>query len=126
MAASTKKSSSRWRATDWPKSVGIYGMRTIDRCAMCIYSAVTSALAICVLGLLLLPEIRSLFRRQSMTPNPTTRKLPVPVRQGSDIFAIMPDGERVKVDPLAAKTHAMAWVDVISGLAVYQGTKLPD
>lgn len=103
-------------------------MRTIDRCAMCIYSAVTSALAICVLGLLLLPEIRSLFRRQSMTPapDPNRRRLPIPIRQGSDIFAIMPDGERVKVDPLAAKTHAMAWVDVVTGLAVYQGTKLPD
>lgn len=125
MAKPTGKSSSKWPATDWLRRVGIYGMRTIDRCAMCIYSAATSVLVICVCAVLFLPEFLSRNRQASMT-QPQPRKLPIPMRSGGEIFAIMPDGERVKIDPLAAKSHAMAWVDVISGLAVFESTRIRD
>lgn len=88
-------------------------------------SAFSAALACFVLALVLILDAMK-FRRQSKTPNLTTRKLPIPVRNGGDIFAIMPDGSRVKVDPLAAVTHARAWNDVVFGGYVHERTKLPD
>ena len=50
----------------------------------------------------------------------------MPIRDGSDIFAIMPDGERVAVEPLAASSHAKAWLEVCAGAMVHEKTKLPD
>lgn len=57
---------------------------------------------------------------------PFTRKLPIPIRQGSDIFVIMPDDTRVPVEPLAASQHAKAWMDVVGGAMVYEKTKIRD
>lgn len=53
-----------------------------------------------------------------------TRTLPIPIRQGSDIFVIMPDDSRVAIDPLVAATHARAWAEVVTGALVYEKTKL--
>lgn len=62
--------------------------------------------------------------RPLTTPRPTTRKLPIPLREGSDIFVIMPDGERVPVEPLAASSHAQAWAEVVAGAFCYEKTKI--
>lgn len=76
-----------------------------------------------------LPKRRAPSRSTSPSPQPRrlaipVRKLPIPVRDGSDIFAIMDDGSRIPVTPLAASTHAKAWLEVVSGAMVYEKTKL--
>lgn len=79
-----------------------------------------------VLGLIVLSDLRRSRRLQSKTPTPPfRRKLPIPIREGSQIIAVMPDGERVPVDSLAAVTHAKAWQEVVGGALVYQMTKPP-
>ena len=56
-------------------------------------------------------------------PAKPTRTLPIPIRQGSEIFVIMLDDRRVKIEALHAALHAKAWVDVVAGLAVYEAGK---
>lgn len=94
--------------------------------SMC--SALTSVLACFVLLLVIIPDIVTFRRRQSKTPapGPNTRQLPIPLRQGSDIFALMPDGTKVPVTPLSASTHAKAWMEVVAGAMVWEKTKLLD
>ena len=78
-----------------------------------------------VLGLIVLSDLRRGQRLQSTTPtHPFRRKLPIPIREGSQIIAVMPDGERLPVDSLAAVTHAKAWQDAVGGALVYELTKL--
>lgn len=80
-----------------------------------------------VLGLIVLSDLRRSRRLQSKTPTPQfRRKLPIPIRVGSQIIAVMPDGERVPVDSLAAVTHAQAWQEVVGGALVYELTKRRD
>lgn len=80
-----------------------------------------------VLSLIVLSDLRRSRRLQSTTPTPPfRRKLPIPIRVGSQIIAVMPDGERVPVDSLAAVTHAQAWQEVVGGALVYEMTKLRD
>lgn len=125
MAVNTAQSSNANTQGSWPKRAMTSAMLWSCRFMSGLVCRLWSALVFAALAVLLLPDLLPRRTRQSMT-QPTTRKLPLPVRHGSDIFAIMPDGERVKVDPLAAKTHAMAWVDVVTGVAVYERTKLPN
>ena len=62
--------------------------------------------------------------RKPKTQTPNLRSLPVPIRDGGDIFAIMPDGSRIAVEPLAASSHAQAWAAVVAGAMVFEKTKL--
>lgn len=83
-----------------------------------------------VLSLIVLSDLRRSRRLQSTTPTPQlkpkppARRLPIPVREGSQIIAVMPDGERLPVDSLAAVTHAKAWQEAVGGALVYELTKL--
>lgn len=82
-----------------------------------------------VLSLIVLSDLRRSRTLQSKTPTHQlktklqVRRLPIPVREGSQIIAVMPDGERVPVDSLAAVTHAKAWQDVVGGALVHHLTK---
>lgn len=78
-----------------------------------------------VLSLIVLSDLRRSRRLQSTIQTPQfRRKLPIPIREGSQIIAVMPDGERVPVDSLAAVTHAKAWQEAVGGALVYELTKL--
>ena len=57
-----------------------------------------------------------------LTTRKHQRKLPVPMREGSDVYALMPDGTKIKLSPLEAVTHAGAWGEVIRGAFVHQST----
>lgn len=59
------------------------------------------------------------------SPKPFLRKLPIPEREGSDIYVVNPDGSRIRLEPLEAKLQAEAWSEVIFGAFVYEKTKLP-
>lgn len=62
--------------------------------------------------------------KQSTSPPQNRRKLPVPIREGSDIFVLNPDGSKVALDALEAKVQAEAWNSVISGAFVYEKTRV--
>jgi hypothetical protein len=94
-------------------------------CAAMLLRATGLVLGMCVLGAWLLLDALP-KRGQSQSISPPARRLPIPVRDGGDIFAIMPDGERVAVTPLAASSHAKAWLEVCAGAMVHEKTKLPD
>jgi len=75
-----------------------------------------------------LPKFGS-SRSTSRTPAPhkqgtPARKLPIPLREGSDIFVLNPDGSKVALDALEAKVQAEAWNSVISGAYVYEKTRV--
>jgi len=38
----------------------------------------------------------------------------------------MPDGSRIPVEPLAASSHAKAWMEVVAGAYVFHETKIRD
>lgn len=106
------------------------GRTSITRYASSLLISIVSGAWHLLVMLVLLPWLcldflpkRGLSR--STFPSPNLRKLAIPVRDGSDIFAIMPDGSRIPVTPLAASTHAKAWLEVVSGAMVYEKTKLP-
>ena len=63
--------------------------------------------------------------KQSTSQAPQKRKLAIPVREGSDIFVLNPDGSKVALDALEAKVQAQAWFEVVSGAMVFEKTKLP-
>lgn len=53
-----------------------------------------------------------------------TRTLPIPIREGRQVYVIMPDGQKVPIDPLVASEHMKAWVGVIGGLYVREETDI--
>jgi hypothetical protein len=128
MGDSTVNTSNNWRATGWLKSTATYGRRTLLQLLTWIVSAGMLAWVCFVCALILLPDIVSFRRRQSKTqePGPNTRPLPIPIRVGGDIFALMPDGSRVPVSPLSASTHAQAWLEVVAGAMVFEKTRIKD
>lgn len=74
-------------------------------------------------GFLLYVCLDLLKRKSNQSTFPPVRTLPIPIRDGSDIFAVMPDGSRIPVTPLAAASQARAWLDVVAGAMVYEKTK---
>lgn len=67
------------------------------------------------LSLDFLPKRRS---KQLTSPPLNRRKLQTPLREGSDIFVLNPDGTKVPVTRLEAVTQARAWNDVCFGAFV--------
>lgn len=66
------------------------------------------------------------YLQKSMSSRLTTRthqrRLPIPQREGSDVYVLMPDGTKIKLSPLEAVTHAGAWGEVIRGAFVHRMT----
>ena len=54
------------------------------------------------------------------SPTPFRRKLQIPLREGSQIFVLNPDGTKVPVTRLEAVNQARAWNDVCFGAYVFQ------
>jgi hypothetical protein len=54
------------------------------------------------------------------SPAPHRRLLQIPLREGSDIFVLNPDGAKVPVSRLEAVTQARAWNDACFGAFVYE------
>lgn len=108
------------KLASWPKRGMTLAGRSISLLLGWLLWVLACLPATFVLVWMILPSI---FRKQSPMPN-QTRILPIPIRQGSDIFVIMPDGRRVAIDPLVAITHGKAWAEVVAGALVYEKTKL--
>lgn len=91
----------------------------------CMHAAMLAVVLLVLLPWLaldFLPSRRGSSR--STSPSPQRRKLPIPIREGSDIFAIMDDGSKVALDALEAKVQAQAWFEVVSGGYVFEKTKI--
>lgn len=94
-------------------------------CAAMLFRATVLALAIPVLAVYLIPDfLPKLGSSRSTSPSPQRRKLPIPIREGSDIFVLNPDGSKVALDALEAKVQAEAWSNVVMGAYVFEKTKL--
>jgi hypothetical protein len=98
-------------------------MRLILRLLEWLCWMLVCLVAMCVLAWAVLSDA---FQEKPVEPPKPTRKLPIPIRQGKQIFVIMPDDSRVEVEPLAAATHARAWLDVVAGGYVRSVTELPE
>ena len=57
-------------------------------------------------------------------PSPQRRKLPIPIREGSDIFVLNPDGTKIALDALEAKVQAEAWNNVVMGAFVFEKSRI--
>jgi hypothetical protein len=58
------------------------------------------------------------------SPTPFRRKLQIPLREGSQIFVLNPDGTKVALEPLEAKLQAEAWFQVVAGGFVFEKTRI--
>ena len=110
----------RTKPASWPKHAVMFAARWISLSLelLCWVLASLAAMSALAWGIL-----SSVFQESSVKPEKPSRKLPIPIRQGSEIFVIMPDDSRVKIEALHAASHARAWVDVVAGLAVYEAGK---
>lgn len=94
-------------------------------CAAMLFRAIVFPLVLFGLALYLLPDLFPRRGSRRLTAQPQNlRKLQRPLRDGSDIFVLNPDGTKVAVEPLEASNQARAWLDVVSGAMVYEKTKL--
>lgn len=116
--------------TSWSKRVRTSIARSTWQLSSWSLRTIAYLAGLFVLSLIVLSDLRRSRRLQSTTltpqlkPKPPARQLPIPIRVGSQIIAVMPDGERVPVDSLAAVTHAQAWQEAVGGALVYELTKL--
>lgn len=115
------------RMMSYFSQAGIATWLSIYWCAAMLFRATALVLAIPVLAVYLIPDFLPKFgssRSTSRTPQhpkqgTPARKLPIPLREGSDIFVLNPDGSKVALDALEAKVQAQAWFEVVSGAMVY-------
>jgi len=100
---------------------------------LCVFSPmifIVSAVWYLLVMLVLLPWLALDYlpsrrgRSHLTSPKNPPRKLPIPIREGSDIFVLNPDGSKVALDALEAKVQAQAWFEVVSGGYVYEKTKI--
>lgn len=92
----------------------------------CMHAAMLAVVMLVLLPWLALDFLPSRRDRSRSTfPSPPRRKLPIPIREGSDIFVLNPDGSKVALDALEAKLQAQAWFEVVSGGYVFERTRLP-
>lgn len=110
----------RTKPASWPKLAVMFAGRWISFSLEWASWALASLAAISALAWGILSSV---FQESSVKPEKPGRKLPIPIRQGSEIFVIMPDDSRVKIEAIHAASHARAWVDVVAGLAVHEVTK---
>lgn len=116
--------------TSWSKRVRTSIARSTWQLSSWLLRTIAYLAGLFVLSLIVLSDLRRSQRLQSKTrtpplkPKPPGRQLPIPIRVGSQIIAVMPDGERVSVDSLAAVTHAQAWQEVVGGALVYELTRV--
>lgn len=111
--------------TSWSKRVMTLIARSTWQLSSWLSQTIAYLVGSFVLGLIVLSDLRRSRRLQSKIQTPQfRRKLPIPIREGSQIIAVMPDGERLPVDSLAAVTHAKAWQEVVGGALVYELTRL--
>ena len=105
----------------WLKRAAMAGLRFAFLLLSGLWSATWYLLVFAVLlpwlSLDLLPKRRS---KQLTSQAPFRRKLQTPLREGSDIFVLNPDGTKVPVTRLEAVTQARAWNDVCFGAYVFQ------
>lgn len=121
----TKKSSPPRSVATWLKRAGTRVAQCGSWLLICIVSAVWYLLVL----LVLLPWLCLDFlpkRRSKPLTSPPVRKLQIPLREGSDIFALMPDGTKVALEPLEASRVAQMWTEVVSGAWCYEKTRLRD
>lgn len=120
-----RNSSLRKLTGSWLKRAAMAGLRFAFLLLSGLWSATWYLLVFA--GLLLWLSLDLLPSRKSKpltSPTPNRRKLPVPIREGSDIFVIMPDGTKVDIEPLQAKLYAEEWYQVIAGAFVYERTRI--
>ena len=121
----TKKSSAPRLLATWLKQAATRAGQCASWLLICIVSGVWYLLVLAVLlPWLCLDFLPKRGSKPLTSPIPNRRLLPLPIRDGSDIFVIMPDGERVPVEPLAASSHAKAWVEVCAGAFCYEKTRI--
>jgi hypothetical protein len=80
-----------------------------------------------LLGLLLYVSRDFFPKRKSKpltSPAHRLRKLPRIYREGSDIFAEMPDGSKIALEPLEVKLYAMDCFEVICAGLVWEKTRI--
>ena len=94
-------------------------------CAAMLFRVTALALGIVVLVVCVILD--SLPKRKSKpltSQAPNRRKLPLPIREGSTIFVLNPDGSRTDLTALEAVTQARAWNDVCFGALVRRETEI--
>jgi hypothetical protein len=121
----TKKSSPTRLAATWLKQAATRAGQCASWLLICIVSVGWYLLVLLVLlPWLALDFIPSRKSKPLTSPMRPPRLLPAPLREGSDIFVIMPDGTKVAMEPLQAKLYAEEWYQVISGAWVYEKTRI--
>jgi hypothetical protein len=118
-----KKSSPTRLAATWLRQAATRA----GQCASWLLISIVTAGWFLLVLLVLLPWLALDFlpsrKSKQLTSHPR-RKLPLPIREGSDIFVINPDGTKVALEPLEAKLQAEAWFQVVSGAFVFEKTRI--
>jgi len=93
--------------------------------AATLFRAIALVVGILVLAVFIAPDFLPKRRSKQLTsPTPNPRRLPRPIREGSDIFVLNPDGTKVALEPLEAKLQAEAWFQVVAGGFVFEKTRV--
>jgi len=115
----TSKSLTASAIDTWKKRAGITLTRIVFLPLISIVHVVWLVGVLCVLlpwlSLDFLPKRRS---KQLTSQPPNRRRLQTPLREGSAVFVLNPDGTKVPVTRLEAVTQARAWNDVCFGAFV--------
>lgn len=110
-------------AASWTKRKAIRTLLFCWQCVSYIFSLGFYLLAMC--GFVLWLAMDFLPKKKSMsTPEPRRRKLPIPIREGGKVYAILPDDSRVEIEILTAASHARAWTECVTGVAVWEQTRV--
>jgi hypothetical protein len=116
-----KKSSPTKLAATWLKQAATRAGQCGSWLLICTVSVGWFLMALLVLlpwlALDFLPSRKS---KQLTSQVPFRRKLQIPLREGSQIFVLNPDGTKVPVTRLEAVNQARAWNDVCFGAYVFQ------
>lgn len=110
-------------AASWIKRKAIRTLLFCWQCVSYMFSLAFYLLAMCGFVLWLMMDFRP-KKRSTNIPEPYKRQLPIPVREGGRIYAVMPDNSRVEVEILAAASHARAWTNCVTGVAVWEQTRV--
>jgi hypothetical protein len=89
--------------------------------AAMLFRVIALALVLCVLVPWLVLDFFPKRKSKPLTsPAQPLRLLQIPLREGSEVFVLNPDGAKVPVSRLEAVTQARAWNDVCFGAFVYE------
>jgi hypothetical protein len=114
------------RLTDCSKRLGVtagllFVLRLLRDLWCLLWWLAASLVLLAWIALDLIPSLRS---KHLTYPTPIRRRLPLLYSEGSDIFAEMPDGTVLALEPLEAKLYAESCFQVVAGSFVYEKTRI--